>query len=430
MTAAATQGVVEAIIYVQSEQLRQTLRRTLRDVGVAETYVAGSRVETVAQLKEKPLALFILDWDAAPRDAAFLLYHAQDPHYGNSRPIVLICHHIGPQVVATAAEHYVARVFTEELTQSNIHKCLEAVWREEAARSPLRESLRQVGEARGRGDWHEAERALQDLHHQDPDNPRVLAEMAENLLQQDDWERAQTYVERIAEAKPPFLRALHILGRCYMKAGRFDAAHRVLAGAQLLNPHHVERLVHLGSCLLQLDRPQEAREAFVQALDLEKGHEPARVGQCQSLLLGDDINAALELLRGMASEREVASIFNTAAVIAIRHDRFAHGMHLYDVACGLIKTDKRVEGRVWFNKGIGFYRWQKLEEAREAFRQALRLDPGMQSAQHNLAVLERRQSVAVASSAGNLDTLGTLSERDDGDDLADMLDDGNLDERL
>src|SRR5690606_5910376 len=155
--------------------------------------------------------------------------------------------------------------------------------------------------------------------------------------------------------EPP-VRALHLMGRCYLKQGDLDAAIGQLERAKLINPLNVDRLIELGTAYLGTDNIERAMLNFADADRLAGDHSEAKAGLGKCHLLQGEVNEALALLKEHSGPRELASIFNTAAILSIRAKRFLKGMALYQAAVSASKGDKPVAARLVFNMGIGYNR--------------------------------------------------------------------------
>lgn len=188
------------------------------------------------------------------------------------------------------------------------------------------------------------------------------------------WEEVLKLLEPFTVTQPPYARALHLMGRCLMKLGRFAEASLILNKAKLLNPFNVARLIDLGNSLLRSNEIEQAKENFSEAAKLDGTNKEAKVGTGQCMLLEGDVNEALIVLKDISDQHELASIFNTSAIMSIRAGRFKDGMALYDAACLAISGNSKIVARLTFNKGLGYQRQRRDAEALNFFKEALALD--------------------------------------------------------
>jgi tetratricopeptide (TPR) repeat protein len=186
------------------------------------------------------------------------------------------------------------------------------------------------------------------------------------------------------------LRIQHLKARCLMQQGEFEEAASILTNCKLINPFNVERLVDLGRAFIQTNQIREALATFDEALELDKDNKPAALGRAQCRLLEGDVNDALGLLRQISTQREVASLFNNAAILAIRQNRFDHGFSLYRAAIGAVGNSPRIVARLLYNLGIAQYKHFKLDEALECFESSFKQDPAFIKAKQNAQVIAHK----------------------------------------
>ena len=79
---------------------------------------------------------------------------------------------------------------------------------------------------------------------------------------------------------------------------------------------------------------------FEEILRLAPELKQAKKGQAKSQLLAGEINEGLNLIRSSLNPREIASVFNTAAIIAIRNGKYPEGLVIYKVAAKHLKATK------------------------------------------------------------------------------------------
>ena len=96
----------------------------------------------------------------------------------------------------------------------------------------------------------------------------------------------------------------------------------------------------------------------------------------------------MKLLGQMENVQELASVFNSAAIMAIRQGHFKQGLSLYKSALAYVTSDSKVMARVFFNMGVGLVKWGKSAQALSAFEQAVAHDAEFGKAVHNLGILK------------------------------------------
>ena len=269
----------------------------------------------------------------------------------------------------------------------------------------MRQLMIQVESHRAKSDWPGATQILNQLHTKFPDNTRIMVELAENHLETDNWQDAEVMLNKALGIAPKYARAKHLLARCFLKRGDPDEAIECLKDAQLISPYNVNRLVEMGNLLLELSRPGEAKKAFDKILSFAPDSKKGTTGKSTSMLALGEVNEALGLLREAASARELAAVFNTSAILAIRKGEYAAGLNLYQVAMNALGDRPKVLARLLFNMGLGYHKWDKLNESLMCFQRAIKLDPNYTDAAHNMQILSGQKAAPKVEPATRRDVL-------------------------
>lgn len=383
-------GLVEAVLFVNRASIRPLLRQELKNAGIVTIHNVENEEACAEEMARHPEALLILDWDHPPATVNAALRHAKG-HFGiDTRPILLIATELSVQIISTAAEYYVSRVHGGEVSRGSIQEHLDFLVDQESNESGLRASLMRVADARRRDDWKSASQLLIEMNRRFPDDRRITCELAENFIHENKWNEASAIVDLLSATSNNNLRVQHLKARCLMKRGAFDEAAELLREARIVNPFNVDRLVDLGKAYMQIDRVKDAMHAFEDVLALEPGHIEARNGQLQCKLLDGDVNDALDLMRQMSTPRELAALFNNAAILSIRHGRFEQGMSLYHTAIGALGDTDDLVSRLFYNLGLAYHKQGKSPESLTCFERALRIDRKFDKARHNAQVVAGR----------------------------------------
>lgn len=363
----------------------------------------------VAALGRHPKAMLILDWEHGAPQVNATLRHAKGVYGIDTRPIFLIAAEMSTPIIAVAAEYYVSRVHAGEISRGLVQEHLDAIVDQESADHGLRRLLTRVADARARGDWSGATRLLEEMRTKFPDDRRIACELAESLIHENRWHEASELVGRLSVTSRMNLRVQHLKARCLMKRGAFDEAAAILADTSLINPFNVERLVDLGRAYMQVDRVRDALDAFREALALDPSSKEASQGELQCKLINGEVNDALELMRQMTTARELASLFNNAAILSIRHGRFDHGLSLYHTAIGTLGSKDGLVSRLFYNLGLAYHKQGRPGASLGCFERALRIDQGFEKARHNAHIVAVRLGRRTASEGPGMES-SRLSE--------------------
>ncbi len=378
-------STVDVIVFTDREEVKKPAGEHLRMKGVSNILCPQDADEAIDALNRHPKSLLIIDWELGPKCVARVLGYNRQKFVHENRPILLIASMVDDAIVTTAAEYHVTQIYTEALTVKNLGARLTNLIIGESSPSDVKKVLAQVAEARAGGNHKEAFNALSKALQKHPTHLRLKCEAAETLMTLGEWDKAHQLLAGLDSTKPPYLRAVHLLGRCLMKMGQFETAVEMLEKASLFNQHDVERLVDIGNALLHADRGDDAEKKFEAALGVDPNYRPAKVGKGQAKLLDGQVNDALSILREVSGEVEMASMFNVAAILNARRGRHEAGMNLYTAALKSLGKDERLQSRLHFNMGLGYRRWGKPEKAVTAFETAVKLDPSFEKAKTSLA---------------------------------------------
>lgn len=393
--------VARACLFISRTTVRSVMQRELKQYGIPDIKLAESVQECCDDMKANPGSLLVIDWECGEQKVIKALRAAQGSLRVDTRPIYFIALDVSDRVVAIAGEYNVTQIHTGEISQSQIVKNLDELLNFSLVSEACHEAFRQVAELRKQGQWEASAAVLQPLCMNEPNNLRAAVEYGFSLCEAGKISEAESWLKDTARQFPGDLRTKHLLARCAMKSGRFAEAEGFLKEANLISPQNAERLVDLGRVLLGMDRVKEALGKFNEALKIDKDFQEAKVGKAQCDLLSGHLNEAMKLLGQIESPQELASIFNGAAILAIRHQHFKQGLSLYKTAITMLQKDQTVVARVFFNMGLGLVKWGKGETALAAFERATSLDPGLRKAKHNHSVLQ-----AIVRRGGSLAAVG------------------------
>lgn len=432
--------ISDVIILSSREEVVKSASDHLKMKGVNNLSQPDSAEECIEALARFPKALLILDWEVGAKEAVKVLQVNRKKYAITGRPLLLIASKVSESLVATAAEYAVGQIFTEAPTMKNLGARLANLILAEGMADDVRATLVDVGEKRAEGDLKGSLQALQKALAKHPTNLRLKCEAGETLLAMNEAEKALALLEGMDKTKPPYLRGMHLYGRALMKLGRFPDALKIMEQASLFNPHDTERLVDIGQAMLNMDEAEDAESSFEAALEIDPEMREAKIGRGEVQLMEGHVNEALAILKEVAGDLEMASVFNTCAVLNMRHGRHESGMSLYQAALKSLGKDQRLSARLYFNMGIGYRRWGKKEKALACFGEAQKLDPKFKKVAAQIEAIKNPPPAAVKPDAKSpapdvqaafaaMEETGIGSLMNLGSDLSSLLDE-DLEENL
>ena len=389
-----------AIVATRSSQIKSLYREALRDRSGSNIEVIQEPVEIEPHLKGGDSLLLVIDWNLDVDNVVCLLNKVQ----GSSREVAVLIHTetISGKAISVGLEYSVNYIGNASEIPSEIKVGVGKAIDSFVKLSPIRSILNIIDIFRKRGDFESAMSLLESTLEKAPKVAMVELELAAIYIDSGLWRDAEPIVKRLSEVQPPNLRAQHLYGRVLMKKGQNKEAEGLLNNCRLLNPYNAPRLVDLGRCILeQPGRTGEALEVFDQAMKLDPNLPEAKLGKSECLLAQGDIEDALELINSFASPRELASVFNLAAIVNIRDRKFIDGIGLYQVALKSIKDDNFASSRLYFNAALGFNRWDRPEDALKCLRKSLELDPTFTRSKTLMKRISEKLPLAMSSLQSN-----------------------------
>ncbi|MFM2090032.1 MAG: hypothetical protein RLZZ127_521 [Planctomycetota bacterium] len=204
---------------------------------------------------------------------------------------------------------------------------------------------------------------------------------AEALMEQGRWDLALPELTK-ALAEDPEDGGIHLdLARCHYFRDHEAEALPALDQAQRLLPDDAR--VHLlrGLCLLALERRDEARAALEEARRLEPEWADVHAALAQWHLAGKAWQAALDSAeRGLALDPEHSQCSNLRALALTRLGRADEAVSTAEAELNRDPDN----GYTHAQRGWALVHQRRHKEAALAFREALRLEPGLEWARQGL----------------------------------------------
>lgn len=378
-----------AVVVTKRNHLRDVIRGSLKKNGINEESITYSekKIECIDALVNIESCVLILDWEIGSGIILEVLQSIQERHQADSLISFLFAAQLDEKIIAVGAEFGVYQVHTGDVTSEKIKTIVKNLVHEAKTQTPIKKLMRSVSDCRSLDQWENAAKILLQLIKKEPKNYRVLCELAENYLHEGKLDEAHKLLSKLARLDPSDPKCMYLLGKCLLKQKKPDKAIEAMKKAKLLNPYNIDRLIQLGNTLLSVGKNSEAAKNFDDVIKIAPASKAAKKGKSTCLLMDGEVNEALKLLQGSVKGYELASVFNTAAVMSMKNGKIPEGMNLYNSAAQAIGADKKILASIFFNKGIGFFKWGKKNDAKLSFEEAVRLDPGHKDASHNVAAL-------------------------------------------
>ncbi len=389
------------VLFCKRPQVASIVRTEFKRLGLdlKTFHETETPLETNGLIEQYPTPLLVIDWDMGIQKCLLVLQAVRRANRLETAPTMILASEVNEKLLAAATEYGVAKMNTGDVTAVGVKVLIQELMEDLRQMSPVRTALIEAERLRRAGDADAALSILTSTWDGNRQNIRVTAALAEAYIQRREWDRCLTLLAPFQNHSPPPSQLIYLFGRCLMMRGDFRGACDAFQKAKLINPLNVDRLLDLGNTLLNLGQTDKAQQEFSEAQRLDPSNADATTGMGKVLLMQGEINDALELLQAVAQGHQMASIFNSAAILTMRFGDHKKGLNLYDAALKVVSHDDALSARVYYNKGIGFVRDQQMARAKECFAKALKLDPTLINAKHNIAVLERKAKGGAAKLA-------------------------------
>ena len=245
--------------------------------------------------------------------------------------------------------------------------------------------------------------------------PEQAFALGGQALQAGRLAEAEQRFRQVLARHPAHADSLHLLGLVQLQAGRAEEAAQTIGKALALQPSAPQFHNNLGSALRSLGRLAEAEAAFRKAVALRPDYGRAMVNLGQTLVAqgrtteaAEQLRRALRLLPGdLDANWSLALLLHGANDFAGAAEGYRRVIHAAPQAAephdnlgrALVALGRRSEGAAALRRALELEptaeRWcvlasllqgdAQLTQAVEAYRQALRLAPGLAAAYNGLA---------------------------------------------
>lgn len=207
--------------------------------------------------------------------------------------------------------------------------------------------------------------------------------LGKKLREFGQFQSAQLILSWVIKQSPKSIMAMMECARVFKDNGNLKEALNIIDLANFVSPENVERLCMGGEINLQLNDVEKAKVLFDKALSIDSESEMALAGTT----LSDNLSDHFKSHDQFNLPNTFAGILNLLGIEKVRNGDFSDGMKQYDAALVFIKEATSI-AKLRFNKGLGFMRWGKPDDALGEFRQAKEVDAGYSRSNQYIAKLE------------------------------------------
>lgn len=366
----------KVLVAVDDGAISTQAERVLRHCGAREVIWCVSGRKAMERVELDPnFQLLVVDLRISdPTGATFLQYVRSHQHAQVREASVLILRGaVRRDDLVLMAEigylDHVSKTFTDQMFAEKLQELARDRSDPHSERSFSRRYLSQLQA----GDFAAAEETLTPRLTKEPASPKLLAYYADLLFRARELDRAEAVARKVLSASPHFLPAMNSLAKILVAKGKHREAVALVEKARELSPQNIERALVLGELHLGADLPEKAEQDFRSVLDLDPVDWRAQYGLGRTLVSQGRIK---ESRRTLPAQRftEIASFFNSRAVLLSRSQRYTEAVTAYRNALSIMEDSTRMH-QLWFNIALAHYKAQDYERAFEAIEQCARSAP-------------------------------------------------------
>lgn len=204
---------------------------------------------------------------------------------------------------------------------------------------------------------------------------------AKVLINAARWDNAKQELFKALSADPGSATAHYYMSVCYYNLNELDKAKNEAKLAISLSPDYANAYLSLANIALKKEKYSEGLKAIKTALELDPARVDLHVTRSALLINSGDLkkglNAAEEALRLDPNNKTAGSNRTIALTKLGRHNEA-------DIQANAVISGSPDSAMAWYQKGIQLFGSGKLDEAREAVLESLRLKPENKNAEELL----------------------------------------------
>lgn len=240
-----------------------------------------------------------------------------------------------------------------------------------------------------------------------PPHHQQTLRLAAEYQQAGRFPEAEALYRQVHALFPKHPETLHRLGTLSMQMGKPEAALPLLEQARQVEPGNAVHWLLLTQCLLELNRPKEAKKIIAEAIRRGLRHpkanellEQARLGRIKLPERTLSLKQELVVLEQLLNAERFAEAEAHAQAFVQRHPKTDQGWHVlamarmaqgrYEAALEpLLRAVQLKPGmaELHYKLGHSYEKLRRLDESAEAYRTALKLKPDFPEAQNGLLLV-------------------------------------------
>ena len=222
----------------------------------------------------------------------------------------------------------------------------------------------------------------------DAESVDACMNLANALLNQNRFEEAAANYLRVTAMRPDMAVAWNLLAKTYEQRNLYPEAVSYCQRALTLQPDVPETYQILGNALSAQDQIQDALRAFHQVIRLMPENSEAHANLGMLYMRSNQLeNVVMHLREALRLEPTRLAVNFNLAIALHQLKRFDEAAAAYRMA---LQDDLQDKSQIHFNLGLLYQEQGNIEEAKDNYLEAVRLNPNNLYAQANLGFVLRR----------------------------------------
>jgi two-component system, chemotaxis family, chemotaxis protein CheY len=360
---------VNILVVDDIAQMRETVRSMLRAYGYSSLFLAESANQALAVIGSQLIDMVITDWSMPNMPGIELVKKVKNDPKLFTIPMLMISDERTMDKVLYAIEEGVDSFLVKPFSEEELIKHVKLLFRKIKNVDAIEEQVFEMRRLKLSGDYREAlelgYRILNTRNH-----PRVVLMLCECLYHVKEYDKAMNMMMD-SEEESRNSEHTNLLGKIYMKLGKYDQGILYLEQAVNKNGLNQDRKIDLARAYVSVGRIDEA-EKVVNTVINSKPTDLNLVDIAQLYLdMGEVDKAGSYLKQTVDPIPETVSVFNNYAIALRKVDRYEESAAIYK-RCLEITPDS---GILHYNLGFLLTRLGKLTEAKKILQKALKLNP-------------------------------------------------------
>lgn len=354
------------LIAISSKEIARKISEVLStDYGIAASSTCRDGDSAWLALQPGKIDFVIVEWKSEKIPGLVLFNRLRlDPRYLNV-PVLVVSPLTQKENFVLLNDYPPTGVVNGEFSEISFSAKFRLLWKEAAAYKATAKAISAIA-AKAKTEPTVARSELAALAKASAD-PLRLYIMAARMFRGDELhDEAEVCLREALKLDAKSTAALMDLAKIYLATDRNNQAKEVLIGNKF-SIKNVERQLLLGEVELAEKNSEEAKRAFSSALALDPASDVATKG----ILVADNLKKFIaENDPAEVASQSFTSIMNSVAIVMIKAGLQEEAVKHYKAVLAFARSAE-IQGRVMYNLGLAYAKFQKKNDAIEWFNKAL-----------------------------------------------------------